>query len=291
MFNLLQWFLGILLVWAGLSLAPMVNHMAPHPYYQADGFEVIAHGAGQGLRPKNTLEAAKHAWQLGADVIEMDIHASWDKQLLARHDETVDSTTNGQGRIRDMTWAQLQELDAGFQHLPEQDFPYRGKQVRIPALRDIFKTLPKARYMLEIKPNDRQVSQLLCNLINQYGMQHQVLVTSFHSDALHAFRRGCPSVATAMTKNEITWFVLLEKIGLSHLFPVRGQAVQVPEYWSGVKVLSPSLVAALHQRGVKIQVWTVNDVEKMVQFKAFQVDGLISDFPDRVLALSDEHKK
>lgn len=291
MFNVLQWVFGVVLIWAGLSMAPMVNQIAPHPYYQGQGFEVIAHGAGQGLKPKNTLEAALHAWQLGADVIEMDIHASWDKQLVARHDDTVDSTTNGQGRIQDMTWSQLQRLDAGYHHRQEGQFPYRDQQVQIPALKDIFNALPDARYMLEIKPDNRQVSQLLCHLIQNYQMQDKVLVTSFHTGALLAFRRGCPTVATAMTKSEITWYVLLEKIGLSHLFPVRGQAVQVPEYWAGLRVVSPSLVKALHQRGVRIQVWTINDPDKMARFKAYQVDGLISDFPERVLTLIQRELK
>ncbi|GAA0375160.1 glycerophosphodiester phosphodiesterase [Bowmanella denitrificans] len=285
MLKALLWLSGFALAYLGLTLIPAVNNVPPHTYYQQQGFETIAHGAGQGLRPKNTLEAALNAWQLGADVIEMDIHASADNQLVARHDDTVNATTNGQGYIRDMTLAQLKTLDAGYYHQQGGIYPFRDQHVQIPALAEVFSALPNARFMLEIKPDTPTDSDLLCQLIKLHGRSQQVLVTSFHTEALLAFRQACPDVATSMTKKEITWFVLLHKIGLSHLYPLKGVAMQVPEYSGPIKIVTPALIRALNNRGARLQVWTINDEAAMRRFLDYGVNGIITDFPDRLMTL------
>ncbi|GAB3027069.1 glycerophosphodiester phosphodiesterase [Bowmanella dokdonensis] len=269
-----------LLYWLG-----PVNRIGPHPYYAGQGFEVIAHGAGQGLRPKNTLEAAQFSATLGADAIELDIHATSEGILVVRHDDTVDATTNGSGQIRLLTLEELKRLDAGYWHSQGEAYPFREQGIRIPALEELFTALPDARFLIEIKPDSERIAGDLCALINQFGLQSQVMVASFHDKALKAFRQTCPQVASAMTKSEITWFVLLDKIGLSHLLPVHGLAMQVPVHSGAIDVVTPSLVKAAHRRGIRVQVWTINETDEMAELIEIGVDGIVTDFPDRLIRL------
>ena len=89
----------------------------PQPVFQSQPFVVIAHQGGDGLRPSNTLSAFSHAVELGVDVLEIDIHSTSDGVLVTIHDDTVDRTTNGTGRVNEMSFAELQALDAGY-HWP-----------------------------------------------------------------------------------------------------------------------------------------------------------------------------
>ena len=135
----------------------------PHPYFSDGKFQVIAHRGGLGLMPENTLSAFRHADSLGVDVLEMDIHASSDGQLVVIHDRTVDRTTDGRGRVDSMTIRELQALDAGYRWEDAQGrYPHRNRGVRIPLLEDVLSEFDHQRLLIEIKPNSAQVAQQLC---------------------------------------------------------------------------------------------------------------------------------
>ncbi|MDN3640201.1 glycerophosphodiester phosphodiesterase [Simiduia curdlanivorans] len=275
---------ALLAVYAGLrffvSAAP--TH---HPFYQDVGFEVIAHGAGQGLQPKNTLEAALLSHKLAADVIEIDIHASSDGVLVLSHDETVDDMTDGTGFIKDKTFEELQSLDAALGFKKLSGSPLQGTGVKIPALQDVFTALPGARYIIEIKQLSPSIAESLCELIQQRNMQGQVLVGSFFTEPLETFRQHCPSVATSMSQEEVTKLVILQKMGLSHLYDLPGVALQVPMRSGAITVVTESFLRDMKQRGVRVQIWTVNSLDEMRELIEMGVDGIITDYPDRLHTL------
>ena len=254
----------------------------PHAYYRDSAFEVIAHGGGRGLKPNDTLEAAQHAYQLQADVLEIDIHSSIDGVLVLSHDETVDAQTNGSGLIREMTFAQLQQLDAAQGFDAEQGTSLSNTGIRIPALEAVFTALPKARYMIEIKQQSPSIAGPLCAMLRKHGLQQQVLVASFGSQALDEFRQHCPEVATSFSQPETTWLVLLHKLGLAHLYPLKGVALQVPVESSGISIVTPRFVQDMHNRGLQVQVWTINDEQQMRELIELGVDGIITDYPNRL---------
>lgn len=278
--------LALALVYAALRWGVEPSHKS-HAYFDGRGFEVIAHGAGQGLQPKNTLEAAVMADQVGADIIEIDIHATRDGVLVLSHDDTVDEMTNGSGLIRAMDFAELQALDAAQGFLPENNRPLVGQGVRIPALAAVFDALPKAHYIIEIKQPEPPIYDALCQLVRQRGLQNQVLVGSFYTEPLVAFRGACPEVATSMSQEEVTKLVLLEKIGLSHLYDLPGVALQIPVASGGITIVTESFLAAMQARGVKVQIWTINSLDEMRELMAMGVDGIITDYPDRLIRLRD----
>lgn len=264
-------------------------HPAPeHPFFaDAPRPLVIAHQGGDGLRPGNTLAAFEHAASLGVDVLEMDIHATADGVLVVNHDATVDRTTDGHGAIREMTLAEVQALDAAYRWSPDggQTFPYRGQGIRIPTLEEVFRAFPGYRMNIEIKPDDPAVAEALCALIHAHGMTERVLVASFHPRAMGAFRRACPEVATSLHPDEIKVLYGLALTRLTAVYTPQGVAVQVPERWSNLPVLIPRFVQAAHRRGLQVHGWTINEPEDMERLLALGVDGIITDYPDRLLRL------
>lgn len=280
--------IGILV--GGLILAMVLSKPAEnHPYYAADlqHPQVIAHQGGDGLWPGNTLFAFEQAAAMGVDVLEMDLHITRDGVLVIMHDETVDRTTDGAGAIEAMSLAEIKQLDAGYDWSPDNDatFPYRGQGITVPTLEEIFQTFPDYHMTIEIKQTERSMAEPFCTLIRQYGMQDKILVASFHDDRMEEFRQVCPEVATSSARQETTIFVLLTKIFLGRLYSPQFQSLQVPQESSGITVMTASFVRAAHERGLRVEPWTINDPEQMQLYIDWGVDGLITDRPDVMLAL------
>lgn len=251
---------------------------------KGDAFEVMAHRAGEGNGPSNTIEAALIAHSMGVDYIEMDVHRSLDGVFVTIHDFTVDETTDGSGAVKDMTLEEIQKLDAGYGFKPQKgDNPFVGKGVMIPSLESVFGALPDAKYNLEIKPDDVSFAAPFCALLRKHGMENQVLVGSFNEDPLVAFRKACPEIPTSLYISEIKQFVYLHKLGLSNLASFNGAALQVPIERDGITIVTPSFIKAAHARGLEVHVWTVNDAETIKWLDEIGADGVITDYPDRAM--------
>ena len=159
----------------------------------SNSFNVIAHGNGRALSPGNTLEAAEVALPVGTDILELDIHLTADNILVVRHDETIDSTTNGSGRIAEMTLAELSRFEVGFH---KYDYPDKVAErgIRIPTLESLFERFPNNRFLIELKLLGTEAGEALCRLVREYKLFHQALVGSFHSNVLRDFRHKCPEI-------------------------------------------------------------------------------------------------
>jgi len=246
----------------------------------------MAHGAGRGIMPGNTLEAAIYAHDIGSDVIEIDIHATADGILVVRHDAEINTTTNGAGLIKDLDFEALQAFTVGF-HDSDIDSGARINpgNIKIASLKSLFEALPSTRFMIEMKPNDNQVAESFCQLIRETGNGARLNVVSFHLEVLQHFRKVCPEIATSLSQDEVTNFVLLTWLGLGHLYQAKGIALQVPMKINGIKILSPSLISAAHNLGLAIDVWTIDDANTMQMLIDMQVDGIITNRPDRMVAI------
>lgn len=276
------------LVGAHLVLAALAKPVPEHPFWTGTTApRVIAHRGGRGLWPENTLYAFRKAADLGADVLEMDIRQTADGALVVLHDETVDRTTDGSGPVAALTLSRLRELDAGYRWSPDggKTHPHRGQGLTIPSLKEVFDALPRARMNLEMKARDASLSKPLCELIRAHRLEQLVVVASFAQDAMDAFRSACPGVATAATAEEARRFFRLAALFLDPLFEPRAEVLQVPERLRDVEVLTPRFVRAARRLNLKIDVWTVNEPDDMQRLIALPVDGIMTDYPDRMLAL------
>ncbi len=249
---------------------------------------VIAHQGGEELWPSNTMHAFERAAALGVDMLEMDLHVTADGVLVLMHDETVDRTTNGTGRLEEMTLAEVKALDAGYYWTDDEGktFPFRGQGITVATLEELFQAFPDMPMNIEIKLVENiPVVEPFCQLIREHGKQDQILVASFHEDAMSAFRAACPEVATSTSQNEVINFFARHFVGLAASYSPPAQAVQVPEYRSGIHILTSRFVEDAHSRGMDVHVWTINEAEDMQRMIELGVDGIITDRPDILLEL------
>lgn len=289
-----KWLTGTLsvIIAAAAVLAFMAITARPapdHPYFAAanPGIHVIAHRGGAGLRPENTLAAFSHAVAIGADVIEMDVQPTADGAIVCIHDATVDRTTDGRGRVDSFTLDELRKLDAGHNWSGDggRSFPYRGQAIRIPTLEEVFSRFPRTRMIVEMKHGGPALARPLCDLVRRSGMTDKALVASLNVDAVAAFRSDCPEVLTAMSVTEARTFHGAYRVGLASLYSPPVTALLIPDRLRGETLTTAALVEAAHGRNLRVHVWTLNDEERMRQLARMRVDGIMTDRPDRLLAL------
>jgi glycerophosphoryl diester phosphodiesterase len=280
--------LVVLLVAVCAVLAVLARPVPDHPFFDdQEGVLVMAHRGGRRLWPENTLYAFEQAVELGVDVLEMDLHSTQDGALVVIHDSTVDRTTNGTGAVQEFTLDELQELDAGYEWTADdgQSFPFRGRGIRIPTLSDVFAEFPAVRMNIEIKQSEPSIVVPLCRLIRDYGKAQQALIASFDAETIEEFRQVCPEVATGAGEDEIRVLYVLSLARLGRVYSPPAEAQQVPEYQGDIHVVTRAFVDAAHGRNVEVHVWTVNEVQDMQRMLDLGVDGIITDYPDRLMGL------
>ena len=233
------------------------------------------------------------AVEIGSDVLEMDAHLTKDSQIVLMHDEEVDRTTDGTGLIEDKTLAEIKQLDAAYEWSIDEGktFPYRGKEIQVPTLEELFQKFPRMRYLIEIKLTGNPIDRPLCDLIRKYGMQEKVIIGSFHDEAMRNFRAACPEVATSAARTEVRNYILLGKVFLWGFVVPHYQAIQPPYDPAeslGMTIMTERFVRESHAKNIRIEPWTVNDPELMKQYVEWGVDGIITDRPDLMLEVLKE---
>ncbi len=269
-----------------------VKKAAPPLFFQQENGRplVIAHQGGKLLAPGNTIEAFGHAVDLGVDVIETDIHITKDGHLVTIHDPTVDATTDGSGYVKDYTLKELQRLDAAyhFQDL-KGTFSYRGKNVYVPTLEEVFQRFPNTKVNIEIKddnPQDRieEIIQKLLKLVAEYNMEDKVLIASFDQNIINlveTYSQG--TVATQGGRQEAKKFVILQKLFLRNLYQSKVDAFQLPLQEGDFDLTQPILINGAHRIGLYVHYWTINDKDTMERLVRNGADGVITDRPDLLL--------
>jgi glycerophosphoryl diester phosphodiesterase len=254
---------------------------------------VIAHQGVDGVWPGDTMFAFEKSVETGAHVLEMDAHITEDGQIVLMHDEDVDRTTDGTGLIEDLTLGELKDLDAAYDWSNDdgKTFPYRGQGIQVPTLDELFQKFPDMRYVIEIKLTETPIGSPLCNLIREYGMQENVMIASFHDEAMQDFRSTCPEVATSAARDEVTKFVLLGKIFLSGLIVPEYESIQPPydpAESMNIPILTKRFIREAHARNIVVEPWTVNDPDLMKRYIEWGVDGIITDRPDLMIEVLQE---
>lgn len=228
--------------------------------------------------PENTLEAFRDAvvrWE--ADMLEMDVRLTRDGEVVVIHDETVDRTTDGTGRVADLTLARLRELDAGHRFLDLRGEPsFRGRGVRVPRFEDVLLALPNARLNVEAK--EARAAAPLTEIVRRHGAEHRVLVAAEYERS-RVGARGYPGPWGA-SRHQVFWFWVLHRLPGGGPYTPTADILQVPETWKGRRIVTPELVRAAHHRNLPVQVWTVDDPADMRRLLSWGVDGIQTDRPD-----------
>ena len=244
---------------------------------------VIAHRGGAGLFPENTLAAFLGAVELGVDALELDIHRTADGVPVVIHDETVDRTTDGAGRVDSFTLDELRQLDAGYRFNPPGspgDFSYRGRGVTVPTLREVFAALPGRHLIVEVKEDDPALADAVTALVREFDREELTIAASFHPEVLLRFRRTAPEIATHASRPEVIRFLPAAWLGLEGLSTPDYQAFLVPPRSGPVPVTTRRFIRAAENRNIFTAAWTVNDPGEMERLLERGIGGLITDRPD-----------
>jgi len=236
----------------------------------------IAHRGASGHAPENTLAAFKRAVALGTAFIETDLQLSRDARFVAIHDNTVDRTTNGHGRVQELALVDLRKLDAGSWFGSE----FTGE--RIPTLEEILEFSKKHDlvFYLEMKPAGSWGGEhALVGALRDSGEIARTVVISFDSRILQALRRIEPTVMTGLLFNGQIERPLdrAVEVGARQLV-IRGDLV------------SPALLSDARKRDLQVVCWTVNHPAHMRMLIEAGVDGIMSDYPDRLMATIKKEK-
>lgn len=253
----------------------------------------IAHRGGVLEAPENTTYAFKNALKSGADVIEMDIHASKDGVLFVFHDNTLERTTDGNGPVSSMTWSELQKLDAAYfwnpDSLPEP--PLRGRGIKIPALEEIFREFPDTPMILEIKADYPEIIEKLGNLLKIYNRWQNTIVASFNDKLVKRFRKQFPGAFTSSGRIEVALFYFLQIAGLQGLMMSQPHSFQIPEKAGPLNLLNRRMSKALRKKGIDLHVWTVNEEQEMRRIINKSVDGILTNRVALLKSVIDDHHK
>ncbi|MEE2708916.1 MAG: glycerophosphodiester phosphodiesterase [Gemmatimonadota bacterium] len=265
-----------------LTTAPM----PPHPFTNTVDLLVIAHRGGRGQWPESTMYAFQKAHDLGVDVLEMDIQATSDGFLVVMHDQTVDRTTDGQGRVSDLTLAEIQQLDAGYNWTDDagKTYPYRGQGITVPTFRSVVEAFQDTRMVVELKQTKQSIADRFLKILQEFDTVDHTLVASFTGDTINEVREVYPGIAS-FKPGDAMIFTALNLVRLSGAFQSTSQAFEIPAHMGGMNIVDERYIRNAHKHNVKVHVWTINDVKEMQHLIDVGVDGIMTDYPIRLMRL------
>lgn len=222
----------------------------------------IGHRGACGYEPENTIISFKKALELGVDAIELDVYVCKTGELVVIHDDTVDRTTNGKGYVINMAFDELRALDAG-----------KGEQ--IPTLQEVL-DLINNQVLLNIELKGAGTAEPIAEVIKQYTesgkwTKENFLVSSFNHVELKKFNNMMPDIKIG---------ALLCGIPLD--YAKQAEALNAYSFNPSMEFINKELVEDAHSRGMKVFVYTVNELQDIEAMKQLGVDGIFINYPDRL---------
>ena len=250
---------------------------------------LFAHRGASGERPENTMAAFERAVELGCECIELDVHAAQDGHVVVIHDETLERTTNGLGPVGEYSLAALQQLDAGYRFSPDggRTQPFRASDVVIPSLEEVLSGFPQVRFTVEIKQSEPPIEETVVAVLNACDRAGDVVLASKEDAVLTRTRKLAPDVATSFAYQEIADFIQRVTTGRLDDYRPPGQAIQIPPDYKGIPLVTEATISAAHRFDLEIHVWTINEPDQIRRLLDLGVDGVMSDFPARLLAAAN----
>ncbi|GGE22856.1 glycerophosphoryl diester phosphodiesterase [Marinithermofilum abyssi] len=230
--------------------------------------EVYAHRGFSAMAPENTMAAFQRAVDAGADGVELDVHLTKDNKVVVIHDETVKRTTDGTGKVRELTLEELRRLDAGSWFDPE----FKGE--KIPTLEEVLQLVAEHGMKINIELKNNRViypelEQKVANLLQQYGLVKQAVISSFNHYSLKVMKQVQPEIDTAILYMEglVDPWVYAKHAGATSLHP----------YWYTVV---EEVVKGCQKENLPVRPFTVNQPKGMRRLLQLGVDAIITDKPD-----------
>ncbi|MGY5876308.1 MAG: glycerophosphodiester phosphodiesterase family protein [Candidatus Thorarchaeota archaeon] len=225
-------------------------------------FDIIGHRGASGHAPENTMKSFTLAKDLGATMIELDVHETSDSYLVCIHDWEVSRTTNGEGYVGATTLDELRNLDA-------------GEGEKIPLLEDVLRFCQgQLRVNVELKAPD--IEQNVLGVVERVGMLSSVVFTSSNQESLRLLKQISRNAATGI-------IIVQQPENIVDYAQDIGVSTVNPEH----VLVSREMIEELHASEILVHPWTVNDEESIKRLVSIGVDGIISDYPDIVKRVLD----
>jgi len=220
---------------------------------------IVGHRGARAYAPENTLASFQKALEIGVDAVELDVRRTKDGQLIVMHDADVKRTTNGKGLVSDLTLEQIKGLS--------------NQGEKVPTLCEALDFLKgKAKVLIELKETGYE-EQVLAE-VEKRGMEKNVIVTSFHDDAIKKVRQLNDTIETGL-------------IYAKHSNPLKAAVELKANYLLPLyRFTHTANVEKAHGKGLKVIVWTINTPEEAAEYAKKGVDGIASDKPDILKALN-----
>jgi glycerophosphoryl diester phosphodiesterase len=264
-----------------VSLDPDTDFFAPpRP-------RIFGHRGAAGEMPENTMVSFERAVGAGTIYLELDVHMTRDGEVVVSHDPNLTRTCGRDVFIKDMAWAELQHADAGYMLTFDggATFPFRGRSIRVPRLAEVLGAFLNVNYNIEIKQTEPNMVSRMLAVIDDAGVRRRVLIASEADGPVQELRALAPRIPTNFSYGDVSAF-LQAMAARDSAYTPPGNALQIPPTYEGWKLVTPESVEFAHRAGVEVHVWTVNEEAEMNQMLDYGVDGLISDFPARALAVA-----
>lgn len=285
--------------WLAIYLWP-TRERPERAFYRPDDPEVliIAHRGGRGLAPEGTMAAFDNAVSLGAHVLEYDTHITSDGHLVVIHDDTVDRTTNGSGKVNEMTLEEVQMLDAGYHFTDENgDYTFRDKGVYLPTIEEVFQKYPNMRHLIELKDTNapelyEDMIQELWRLIQEYDMEDNVMVGSFTHEINERFEEvSWGQIPIGAGEEAVRDFATKHVAFLNGLADSTVDSLQLPTEAEGFDLTTKNIIESAKARNMSVYYWTINEKDEMRRLIEKEVDGIMTDYPDRLIEVLNESKQ
>ncbi len=228
---------------------------------------VIAHRGASGSAPENTLSAFKKAIDIGANMIELDVRKTKDEELVIIHNSTLNKTSNGRGKVSSYKLNELKKFDMG------SWFSYEFKGEKIPTLQEVF-MLCKDKIFLDIEIKSYNIEEKVIKLIDEAKMKNKVIITSFKFNILKKIKEIDSKIKTGA--------IILSVYGIERLRQRLNIDAIVPQ---GSFFLTSSVLTKAHSEGLDVYAWTLNEEFWIRRALRLGVDGIITNYPERVIKI------
>jgi glycerophosphoryl diester phosphodiesterase len=231
-------------------------------------FEVVGHRGAPKDAPENTLLSFKRAIDIGVDWIEFDLRESADGVLVVIHDETVDRTTDGKGKVLEMAFEELERLDAG-----------NGQ--RIPSLWQVI-DLARGRVKMDMEIKEKGIEEGVVDTIKSNGIVDQCMVSSFMPDSIKKVKEMDPEIMTAAIMDKMPEDV--EKFLDALLEDARADAIMLSK-----KIATVPFIGQIERQGFKVGIWNADTLDEIEKYSAMDPHYLCSNYPSRLVEFREVH--
>jgi len=240
-------------------------------YLDYDGLKVLAHRGGAEESYENTTESFEYSQLLGCEFIETDVQVSSDGIPYIFHDDDLKRILNKPVRFDSLSSNEIDDLSI-------------FNSCKIPKLSDTLLRFPNLCFQIDFKTDEVVMPAL--DVINDMNVFDRVCIASFSSKRLQNVRSLYPDLCISMGPNEV-FKTLLASLNLFK-GEIPGDCLQIPMSYYGIKIVSKRFVDFVHSRGLKIMIWTINDIKTFKYLMNLGVDGIITDKPKLLFQTIEE---